>query len=740
MPMPAADNNMHIPAGDEADPSESSLAQMVQMQGAQLLALEKRCAELEKRLAAGVDGNQQLSVDVDENLPTNEVGDGTNMRASRIKDVDSATYAFEASMWDAALLVYVHQTNFTDMVILLIGCVTNLTLQVFLLLTVSMDMLDNSYEEEKIQEMLTWRVETGHHLAVFDDSRGLSRLDKLCNNKLWAFEQDEYNKLYDYLYKPMPGFALSTLAIIMWILTIMKEYRRCVEQALAVYHLDSKDVVRGRELVTTEDDTMQIVGLSRMKKGLALVFLSLPRLGVMFSLAVIGSIYLAQTVSLQDIVLNAVGLAFVMDADELLADVMLTERLRSVVEKVEPMTCGKISRRDSKHLPYKDMLRYFITLGLIIAAVLIWLVPFQQHVESASLILCGGYQEFSYDGGIDTAPDIVLHPKTYGNDIWGSTCDPTMEELYLSLHYGATFNSSLALNISQPNYPAKRTQTVMNFALMQGNCGTGEVMAPQNEQTKAGTASRQCQKPPDVFTTVLASVPDVSIIPGGSHGYGECPRFNLSAGCFDSSLNMPPDPCIWSWMSMKCDGESAPGNTYTTLCSDSTDLNQMCDRWQFIFGQSDGSPTYNCRSRDYCDSPYKCLGMTFSLAVKVDDTSAWTSNTPDLSIQIEVARQVRMAVKQMLNVGLTAPNLISDNQVRAAEINVNGNTKRITYDVGVTELPYQIKPKQYLGGDEFVVAFNDLLAMNSWDVGLVATEAWLNTYSWGITTEASTAH
>lgn len=43
-------------------------------------------------------------------------------------------------------------------------------------------------------------------------------------------------------------------------------------------------------------------------------------------------------------------------------------------------------------------------------------------------------------------------------------------------------------------------------------------MAPQNEQTKAGTASRQCQKPPDVFTTVLASVPDVSIIPGGSHG------------------------------------------------------------------------------------------------------------------------------------------------------------------------------------------------------------------------------
>lgn len=142
------------------------------------------------------------------------------------------------------------------------------------------------------------------------------------------------------------------MAIVMWVLTIMVEYRRCVEQAMAVYHLPP--VSRGSELVTTEDDTMQIVGLHPAKKGLVYAFLSLPRLGVMMFLGVIGCQYLAQTVSLADIVLNAVALAFVMDVDELVADVMLTERLRQVLHKVEPMTCGKMRRRDSKWVPLKE--------------------------------------------------------------------------------------------------------------------------------------------------------------------------------------------------------------------------------------------------------------------------------------------------------------------------------------------------------------------------------------------------
>ena len=68
----------------------------------------------------------------------------------------------------------------------------------------------------------------------------------------------------------------------------------------------------------------------------------------------VGCIYLAQTASLSDIVLNAVALAFVLEVDDLVAQVFLTEkpperplggnkktRLRHVVSKIRPVTCGK---------------------------------------------------------------------------------------------------------------------------------------------------------------------------------------------------------------------------------------------------------------------------------------------------------------------------------------------------------------------------------------------------------------
>lgn len=47
------------------------------------------------------------------------------------------------------------------MAILLVGCCMNLALQISLLLTVYLAMLENDYDGEKVKEMLLWRVETG---------------------------------------------------------------------------------------------------------------------------------------------------------------------------------------------------------------------------------------------------------------------------------------------------------------------------------------------------------------------------------------------------------------------------------------------------------------------------------------------------------------------------------------------------------------------------------------------------
>eukprot|EP00913_Durusdinium_trenchii_P027778 g26047.t1 len=146
-----------------------------------------------------------------------------------------AFYEFDQSMWDASLLLCFHRTSIIDKVLLFVGVSINLTLQVSLLLVVYMNLLDNPYPNEKVQEMITWRVSNGH--SSFDEDSGKSIVMRLCSRELWSYEQDQYDEMFDYLYKPVPGVILSALAIILWVLTIMVEYRHCIEQYLGVLHL-----------------------------------------------------------------------------------------------------------------------------------------------------------------------------------------------------------------------------------------------------------------------------------------------------------------------------------------------------------------------------------------------------------------------------------------------------------------------------------------------------------------------
>ena len=342
---------------------ESTLADTVQAQGKKLLEQEQRIKELEKRL----ESIPQVGV------MAAEMGNGNQANGPEAMTVvveatpentahnSAALYEFDNSMWDAALLLFFRKgTNWVEKMILIIGCILNLFLQMSLLITIQFNMLESPYDKDTVQEMLRWRVQNGNANANFNDITGKSLLTRLCNQELWTYEQEEFKLMYDYLYKEVPGALLSTLAIVMWVLTIMVEYRRCVEQALAVIHLPRLEKGSEFSLVDLEGN-LEIRGMSNVKRILALTLLSFPRLAVMLWLAVIGCQYLAQTVNLGDIVLNAVALAFVMDVDELVANVLLTERLRSILPRIQPLSCGP--RAKGKCCPIKDMVRYVITAG-----------------------------------------------------------------------------------------------------------------------------------------------------------------------------------------------------------------------------------------------------------------------------------------------------------------------------------------------------------------------------------------
>ena len=140
------------------------------------------------------------------------------------------------------------------------------------------------------------------------------------------------------------------------------------------------------------------------------------------------------------------------DVDELVADVFLTENLRSLLSKVEPLSCGKPHR----WFPAKDIIRYVITAGqglsfffpasiislcstcsqdkaschermsslpgLVITSLFVWLSPFNLSVQAAAMALCSGHQDFSFEGGTVAEPALILQPKSFGSDPWAASC------------------------------------------------------------------------------------------------------------------------------------------------------------------------------------------------------------------------------------------------------------------------------------------------------------------------------
>ena len=157
------------------------------------------------RLLRLAPGARSVVAEVMEDVQANDVVEVKLVAAPQADEDEMhdgvALYEFDQSIWDAALLLFFNNaTTPVDRAVLIVGFLLNLALQIALLLTVTMILLENPYTHQTVKEMLTWRV-GAHTTANFDDTAGKSLLRRLCNQELWSYEQAEFKLMYDYLYQ-----------------------------------------------------------------------------------------------------------------------------------------------------------------------------------------------------------------------------------------------------------------------------------------------------------------------------------------------------------------------------------------------------------------------------------------------------------------------------------------------------------------------------------------------------------
>jgi len=217
------------------------------------------------------------------------------------------------------------------------------------------------------------------------------------------------------------GWYLLDLAFILWISTSFAEVLDVYRYMVATFSLRGKSTRLG---LTEEKDGIIMKEFSDRRLASIFVFVIVPRLGICLALCYLGCRFLIVTRLLQDVLLNAVCLAFVLNVDELIFESLVPGSIKLTIECIEPI-------QTKQDLSSKSFSRYadFLFKLIFLSAALVYLnaeilLPIFSMLSQACNILCSGDLDFVYT--LSPATGIAYAAKSYA---YSSDVTWTSEEL-----------------------------------------------------------------------------------------------------------------------------------------------------------------------------------------------------------------------------------------------------------------------------------------------------------------------
>jgi len=238
-------------------------------------------------------------------------------------------FGLECSVWDAALLCAMRdQTGsliYKPKIILNVFVLTvaNLLMQVTFMIAISQNLVDfEPLGADALTGLIRWRLYTGHDYDNIAMKSMTTMQSELCDGTVQNLVSDTYGSISQYMGLEsvgsinVKGDILCYLSMILWVLSNTKEYRRIWSIMMAIINLKSQDPRTNVE--DAGDEGKYVTSATAATKGFLIVCILLPRFLVSAFLLVFGLEFLAVTVNIGDIILNACALEFISGIDELI--------------------------------------------------------------------------------------------------------------------------------------------------------------------------------------------------------------------------------------------------------------------------------------------------------------------------------------------------------------------------------------------------------------------------------------
>jgi len=453
---------------------------------------------------------------------------------SQMYDEHAVTYRLKRSIWDAAFLLTAHEMDMQTSVQIVTGWAVNMFLQGILLVVIWQDLLDSPLNDEVVKTMLEWRASHGHDSRSSNPISGKSFVQDICKMDRWSFEAETYKTLYEYLQQPMPGWLLSLVGIALWIFTMTVELRFVIDQMRLVLYLPTCSHADTRSFIKV-DQHYELVSMGLRGKLVAMI-LCIPRLIAAVCLTVVGCQFVATTLALEDILLNSMALAFIIEIDELVASVFLPRYTQLLIDKIRPVASGTRSPSTAR---CADMSRCFLAILCTLAAGYYYLVPFVQEVGLASNALCGGYRNFSLHMHGDNEPWIPF----MNNDEWFGSCSLEAQDSY-EKNFGVRtvqVSERASGGRGENSYGSTVKKTALQFAFR--SCGE----AGRFKNSEGQCAGLQPGEPLVRFVPTVAE---------------ELPQWPNCLPHFQEWCTFPvgdAGPCWWPWAAGLCNFDNGVG-------------------------------------------------------------------------------------------------------------------------------------------------------------------------------------
>jgi len=282
-------------------------------------------------------------------VPTHE--EELTLKDLYAKQMEQNHLDLEESVYDSALLAIIDMDHPSRPQLLLFEkfmalsvYFLNMAVQAVLVWAVVTTLGHTPYPEEKQTAILNQRLSVGQDIRNYNLQDKATMTQQYCKSSYLSYLSSTGGHLSDYLLKDdsslpgVPGRLICFLAMFIWVVTMTQEFRRIANTMLATLSLrvPSGTTLRRQSLVGADDGhSMVFTTLSRAGKVATTCLIFLPRLTLASSLFFFGLRYLAHTVLVEDLILNAGALLIVKDIDEILYVSLLTRHIHARVMSTE---------------------------------------------------------------------------------------------------------------------------------------------------------------------------------------------------------------------------------------------------------------------------------------------------------------------------------------------------------------------------------------------------------------------